>query len=97
MADPRLFQGVPPSPVLDEDGSESDNSQPGPSIRRPDRIFMDDIKNNLLDCASDSMFACWNGWESASKFEDQDGQDYYMKLIVAIQAFQSKIRHIKRK
>lgn len=51
------------------------------TVRRPNPVFNDNVAVELLSNLSDALHAAWNGWETACKYEDEDRQDYYMKVI----------------
>lgn len=71
-----LFNGNPPSPDL------ANTQTPAiATVRRPNPVFNDNVAVELLSNLSDALHASWNGWETACKYEDEDRQDYYMKVI----------------
>jgi len=68
--------GSPPSPDLDINQANVVNT-----VRRPNPVFNDNVAVELLGNLSDALHAAWNGWETACKYEDEERQEYYMKVI----------------
>jgi len=54
----------------------------------------DSVVKNLLESCNDSIRAAWNGWEAACKFEDEDKQEYYMRIIVNVSDLVKKLRKL---
>lgn len=75
---PILLGNHPPRNVPD---AEDNSDHPTATVRRPDRIFSDNIRIELLGNLSDTLHAAWNGWDLACKYEDENLQEYYMKFI----------------
>jgi len=76
MTSPFAYNANPPSPNL-----AAIEIPTGGPVRRPDPVFNDTISTELLGNLSDALHAAWNGWETACKFQDEERQDYYMKII----------------
>lgn len=76
MASFAEFNGNPPSPDLRDTESTT-----MPIGRRPNPVFNDNVAVELLGNLSDALHAAWNGWETACKYQDEERQEYYMKVI----------------
>jgi len=70
------FVGNAPSPDLDINQANVVDT-----VRRPNPVFNDNVAVELLGNLSDALHAAWNGWETACKYEDEERQEYYMKVI----------------
>jgi len=53
-----------------------------------------DLRNEVVANLRDSINAAWNGWEQASKFEDDGMQTYYMKYIKTLMDCLEKVKKI---
>lgn len=87
MTSPFVFNGNPPSPTVDL----VEVVHPTGS-RRPTAVFNDNVVIELLGGLSDALHAAWNGWETACKYEDEERQEYYMKIIRLCDDTQKKIK-----
>lgn len=56
--------------------------------------FQDDVVSYLLGSLNDSLHAAWNGWESACTMQDEEKQDYYMKIVVHCNDLAKKLRKL---
>jgi len=70
------FNGNPPSPDL-----AAIEIPTGGPVRRDNPVFNDNVAVEMLGSLSDALHAAWNGWETACKYQDEDRQDYYMKIV----------------
>jgi len=62
---------------------------------KPETVFQDLIVIEMVELLDDSLRATWNGWESAVTLEDEDKQNYYMKLINILGETKRKLRKLK--
>lgn len=85
--------GPPDSPTLDS--HQTNILTRRLDDKHEDVCIRDDIKNNLLGSLSDTLHAAWNGWEQACKFDCEEGQDYYMKIVRLCDDTMKKVKKLQ--
>lgn len=90
-------QNTPYSVTDQEDNESTDLNEEVPLIQRPNAIFADDIKSAALNNAHDIISASWNGWEQACKYGDEGLANYYMEMVVVVNAFKNKLARVVKK
>jgi len=62
------------------------------TLRRPTSNLSDDLNTTIIANLVDGIYAAWNGWDQAAKFQDEGLMAYYMKYIHVLNTTLEKVK-----
>lgn len=83
--------------VCNKETCDECNPGEGGAIERPNEVFTDTLKKEIIGQCHDNINACWNGWNMGCTFEDANTAQYYMELMALTQQFQKRVTNLKKK
>lgn len=56
--------------------------------------FTDDLKPSIIADIDNHIQEAWKGWRQAVKFEDENLQDYYLRIVNVLSDTKRKIKRV---